>query len=155
MKVLIENEAGSPIKHLYDERTFELKSTRIVRRAYPFPYGFIIGTRSGDGMCLDCFLLTESVVPSGAILEVEPIGMFEQIEDGREDHNILAVRGGEFFEVTGEVQDRLKDFVLNVFGDVPGKRMTVGRFLGQEAALALIREATREARQCSNSNTAF
>jgi inorganic pyrophosphatase len=155
MKVLIENEAGSSIKHLYDERTFTLKSTRIVRCAYPFPYGFIIGTRSGDDMCLDCFLLTESVVRSGEILEVEPIGMFEQIEDDREDHNILAVRFGELFEVTLEVQERLRAFVLNVFADVPGKRMSVGRFLGKEAALALISTATQAAEHCSNSNTAF
>jgi hypothetical protein len=60
MKVLIENEAGSSTKHLYDEQTFQLKSTRTVQRPYPFPYGFIIGTQSGDGMCLDCFLLTRA-----------------------------------------------------------------------------------------------
>ena len=44
MKVLIENEAGSKVKHLYDEMTFKLMSTRKLQRAYPFPYGFVIGT---------------------------------------------------------------------------------------------------------------
>jgi|SRR5215471_9012554 len=138
MKVLIENETGSLIKHLYDERTFKLMSTRRVQRAYPFPYGFIIGTESGDGMCLDCFLLTRDAIDSGEIVEAEPIGMFEQIEDGKEDHNILAVPAGERFELTSEVQDALRDFVMNVFSDVPGKSMTVGRFLGKEEALSLI-----------------
>jgi inorganic pyrophosphatase len=138
MKVLIENEAGSLIKHLYDERTFKLMSTRRVQRAYPFPYGFIIGTESGDGMCLDCFLLTRDAITSGEIVEAEPIGMFEQIEDGKEDHNILAVPAGEQFELTAEVQDILRDFVMNVFADVPGKSMTVGRFLSKEEALSLI-----------------
>src|SRR5947208_1189948 len=47
MRVLIENEAGSRTKHLYDEQTFQLKSTRTVQHPYPFPYGFIIGTQSG------------------------------------------------------------------------------------------------------------
>jgi inorganic pyrophosphatase len=138
MKVLIENEAGSKIKYRYDECTFKLMATRKVQRAYPFPYGFVVGTRSGDGMCLDCFLLTHEDVPSGEMVEAEPIGMFEQTEDGKEDHNILAVRAGEKFDLTIPVQEALKDFVMNVFADVPGKSMAVGRFLGKEEALALI-----------------
>jgi inorganic pyrophosphatase len=138
LRVVIENEAGSATKHLYDERTLELKSTRTVRRPYPFPYGFIIGTHSGDGMCLDCFLLTNTVVRSGEIVDAEPIGMFEQIEDSQEDHNILAVPAGEHFEITAAVEEKLRDFVLNVFSDVPGKSMTVGRFLRKDAAMALI-----------------
>ncbi len=142
MKILIENEAGSKTKHLYDEQTLRLTSKRTVQRAYPFPYGFIIGTKSGDGMCLYCFLLTTDVIRSGEIVEAEPIGMFEQIEDDKEDHNILAVRAGERFEITPQVQKKLKDFVLNVFGDIPGKSMRVGRFLGKESALVVI-TATR------------
>ena len=142
MKVLIENEAGSLTKHFYDEVSFKLLKTKTVLRAYPFPYGFIIGTRSGDGMCLDCFLLTRDVIESGEVLDAEPIGMFEQIEDGEEDPKILAVRPGEHFELTPAVEHTFRDFVLNVFADVPGKRMSVGRFLGKEAALRLI-EASR------------
>jgi inorganic pyrophosphatase len=143
MKVLIENEAGSQTKHLYDEQTFVLKSTRIVQRAYPFPYGFIIGTQSGDGMCLDCFLLTRAVIRSGELLDAEPIGMFEQIEDDQEDHNILVTRPGELFELTVDVQNTLTDFVLNVFADVPGKSIRVGRFLGKEATLSLVASSAR------------
>jgi inorganic pyrophosphatase len=138
MKVLIENEAGSLIKHRYDECTFKLMATRRVQRAYPFPYGFVVGTRSGDGMCLDCFLLTSKAIASGEMIEAEPIGMFEQVEDGKEDHNILAVQAGEEFELDLAVEDVLRDFVMNVFADVPGKSMTVGRFLGRDDALALI-----------------
>jgi len=143
MRVLIENEAGSQTKHLYDEQSFKLLSTRTVRLAYPFPYGFIIGTRSGDRMALDCFLLTNGVIGSGEIVEAEPIGMFEQIEDDEQDHNILAVLFGESFDVTAQVQDTLRNFVLNVFADIPGKRMAVGRFLGRESALSLIAASTR------------
>jgi inorganic pyrophosphatase len=89
-------------------------------------------------MCLDCFVLTRDVIRSGELLDVEPIGMFEQIEDDQEDHNILAIRIGELFELTHDVQNELTDFVLNVFADVPGKSIRVGRFLGKEAALSLL-----------------
>ena len=66
------------------------------------------------------------------------IGMFEQIEDSREDHNILAVPTGGQFEITREIEDKLRNFVLYVFADVPGKSTRVGRFLGKEGALSLI-----------------
>jgi len=53
LRVFIENEAGSRRKNIYDERTVTYLRTVDVSRAYPFPYGFVIGTRSGD--CVDCF----------------------------------------------------------------------------------------------------
>jgi inorganic pyrophosphatase len=112
---------------------FELSCVRIL-----FPYGFILGTCSGDGMGLDCFLLTRSLLRSGKVVDADPIGMFEQIEDGQEDHNILAIPIGEWFDMTANIQDALRDFVVNVFADIPGKRITVGRFLGKDAALSLI-----------------
>ena len=55
--------------------------------------------------------------------------MFEQIEDEKEDHNILAVRTGQRFEVTTQVGNTLREFVLNVFVDVPGKSICVARLL--------------------------
>lgn len=145
MKIFIENEAGTNIKHLYDEQTFALRATRAVARAYPFPYGFVVGTQSGDGMCLDCFLLTRDDIPSGTVVEAEPIGVLEQIEDGQEDHNILAIQPGEHFELTSAVEAQLKTFVLNVFADVPGKRIAVGRLLDKPAALLLIAATRHEA----------
>ena len=58
-------------------------------------------------------------------MEAEPIGLFEQIEDDQEDHNILAVQRGERFDLTTDVQKELTDFVLNVFADVSRKRILV------------------------------
>ena len=88
-------------------------------------------------MCLDCFLLTQKTISSGEMIEAEPIGMFEQIENGKEDHNILAVQAGEEFELDLAIQDALRDFVMNVFAAFR-KSMTVGRFLGKDDAVALI-----------------
>lgn len=59
MKVFIENEAGSNQKNIYDEKTLEYKKTVTISRKYPYPYGFIIDTTSGDGDNLDVFIITE------------------------------------------------------------------------------------------------
>ena len=82
MQVFIENLAGSRRKNIYDERALRHLSTVDVSASYPYPYGFVIGTVSGDGDAVDCFVLTSEPLTAGTILECDPIGLLEQIEDG-------------------------------------------------------------------------
>jgi len=138
MKVFIENEAGSNRKNLFNEKTLEYKKTVEVSRKYPYPYGFVIETTSGDGDNLDCFVLTTRTLKTGDIVDAEPIGMFEQIEDGKEDHKILATINREDVSITEELKSVFKDFTENVFSHRPGKTISIGRFLGKEEAENLI-----------------
>ena len=80
IKVFIENEAGSNQKNIYNEKTLQYKKTVIVSRKYPYPYGFILNTTSGDGDNADCFILTDKKLKIGEIVERRPIAMMEQIE---------------------------------------------------------------------------
>lgn len=136
MKVFIENEAGSDQKNIYDEKTLEYKKTYTVSRKYPFAYGFILDTTSGDGDNLDCFIITGKELKTGQTIECEPIGIMEQFEDEdkKEDHNVLAKLNGEAVEITSEVQEKLTEFVLHVFDRKPEKIVKVGQFLGKEEA---------------------
>jgi len=104
MKVFIENEAGSNQKNLYNEKTLEYRQTVTVSRRYPYPYGFIMETTSGDGDNVDVFVLTDQPLKSGQMIECEPVGLMEQMEKSwdesqgeREevDHNVLAVLSGD------------------------------------------------------------
>lgn len=142
MRVFIENETGSNQKNIFDEKTLVYKKAYTVSRSYPFPYGFVIGTTSGDGDNLDCFVLTNQPLKSTDIVDVVPIGMFEQEEDGQQDHKVLAVLKGESREVDEKTRALLKDFVENVFAHKPSKKMAVGRFLGIKDAQALIMNST-------------
>jgi len=58
MRVFIENEAGSFVKHYHNEKTLEPGGESRVSRAYPFPYGFVLNTSAADGDNVDCFVLT-------------------------------------------------------------------------------------------------
>lgn len=142
MKVFIENEAGSNLKNLFNEDTLVFRKTVQVSADYPFPYGFILNTKSGDGDNLDCFILTNTPLESRKIIEVEPIGMFEEIEDGEEDPKILCVLKGESWEIDGELQQTFKDFTEKVFSHLPNKKKEIGRFLGKEEALKLIEKSS-------------
>lgn len=134
MEVFIENESGSNQKNLYNEKTLEYKKTVTVSRVYPYPYGFILNTTSGDGDNLDCFIITTKPLQRGSTMDCEPIALMEQIEDGKEDHNILAILTGEQAELNQEIKDVLTEFVSHVFDHREGKIVRVGVFLDKKAA---------------------
>jgi inorganic pyrophosphatase len=134
MKVFIENEAGSFVKHLHDEKTLKLEGTTRVSRAYPLPYGFVLDTSAEDGDNVDCFVLTARPLRSREIVDCEPVGLMEQIEDGQVDHKVLAVLPGEEVELDSKTRQSLIDFASHVFDHVPGKSMKVGEFGDRKAA---------------------
>jgi len=136
IKVFIENEAGSNQKNIYDEKTVT------VSRKYPYPYGFILNTTSGDGDNLDCFVLTEKKFKTGDIVECEPIGVLLQKEDNDEDNNILAVLKDEKIELNEKIKEKLNEFIKHVFDHLPGKKVEVGGFLEKEATINLIQKCT-------------
>lgn len=138
LRVFVENEAGANIKNVHDERTLQyLRSVQVARR-YPFPYGFLLDTLNDDGDNLDCYILTRRPLRRGEIIECQPIGLMEQMEAGEQDHNVLAVPSGEPLELTEEVCQELRQFVLHVFDNLEGRSVAVGRFLGVGAAWALV-----------------
>lgn len=134
IKVFIQNEARSNRKNYHNEKTLEYKETKLLSRAYPYPYGFILGTDASDGCNLDVFVISQRPFRTGQILECEVIGLMEQFEDGVDDHNILARCVDETALVTSEIQSLLTDFVLNVFRHVEGTQISVGQFLGVQEA---------------------
>jgi inorganic pyrophosphatase len=138
MRVFIENEAGSRRKNVYDERTLAHLRTVEVSAAYPFPYGFVLGTVSGDGDAVDCFVLTATTLASGTTVDCEPIALVEQIEDGEIDHKVLAVPRGAETRLDDAAVAAIRTFIAGVFAHVPGKRMDIGRVLDQSAAEAYL-----------------
>lgn len=137
--VFIQNEAGSKQKHRHDEKTLEFESVEVVSRPYPFPYGFVLGTTAEDGLNVDCFVITKQKLKSGQIVECESIGLMEQVDEGAEDHNVLARMPDEDVMITPHVEETLIDFVRNAFEHVPDKQVEPGRFLGGDAAAAHVR----------------
>ena len=135
VKVFIQNEAGSDQKQHHDEKTLEWRRAVTVSRAYPFPYGFIVGTTADDGCNVDCFVLTTQPLRTGDVVDCEVVGLMEQFEDGHTDHNVLVTVTGEPMTVTTAIQTTLTDFVQHVFDHIEGKQIRVGRFLGSEPAM--------------------
>jgi len=138
LKIFIQNEAGANQKHYHNEKTLEWLRSAEIARPYPFPYGFIIGTTSADGDNLDCFVITAQRLRTGQIVEGEAVGLMEQIEDGEDDHKVLARLCGEEVVIDANVRETLTDFVRQSFKQFAGMQVRVGEFVGREAAEATI-----------------
>lgn len=135
MHVLIQVEAGSCDKNIYNERALEYLETRHVSRPYPYPYGFIIGTSAADGDCVDCYLITSDKLTSDSIVECEPVGLLLQDEDGEVDHKVLAAIPGQNVVLGQELLQELQDFIYAIFARYPDMQVRVGPILSREAAL--------------------
>lgn len=102
LRAVIEISAGAADKREYDPATGTFpvnlrngKPRRIRFLPYPANYGFIPGTlmhkdQGGDGDAVDVFVIC-GALPSGTVIEVEPIGIIELLDAGERDDKLIAL----------------------------------------------------------------
>lgn len=91
--VLIETPKGSQNKYEYNEEVDEMELDWVFANDFrsPFNYGFIPGTKGGDGDHLDAFVISSQPMDIGTIVKCRAVGMIEQIDRGEKDNKILVV----------------------------------------------------------------
>ncbi len=133
LRAVIEIAAGTVDKRQYDPAagSFPVDSRngrprRIAFLPYPANYGFIPGTRmhrsqGGDGDAVDVFVLCEAL-PSGTVVEVEPIGIIELLDAGERDDKLVALpvdpalrtmEARDMHELPSAARDMLVTWLLN------------------------------------------
>ena len=136
--VFIENEAGTDLKHHYDEATLSVRRIERVGATYPFPYGFIPETLAPDGDAVDCFILTDRHLGTGATVEALPVAFIEQTEAGSIDHNVLAILPGESVGDLDAAVIRIVAFIRDFRAGDPDRVSHIGRTLPSDDAIAYI-----------------
>jgi inorganic pyrophosphatase len=95
--VVVETPRGSPNKVAWDPERGVMALTRILAAGMHFPceFGFVPGTRAGDGDPIDALLLLDAPTAPGVLVEARLVGVLtgEQTRDGRTMRNdrLLAV----------------------------------------------------------------
>ncbi len=138
LEVFIECEAGTRMKRRYDEETLECTEMFEVPADYPYPYGFVRGTRSEDGGGVDCYVITGMPLRAGQMVRCEPVGLMEQFEGEEIDHKVLARLAGEMPRVDEQVQRTLAEFTRRLCAPYPSLQVRGGRFLDRAQAEAYI-----------------
>lgn len=140
--VFVENPRGATTKIHHDEERLVPLFEEPVSWPYPYAYGFVIGVESGDGDCLDVFVVSASPIPTGTRLSCVAIALLEQWQNDNEDHDVIAVPVEEFSESAdidlGEVVRRIRVHMDEVFSHDPNRQLRVGELLPADRAEALI-----------------
>ena len=140
IQMLIQVAAGARDRRIYNERTLEYLGTRAGSQPYPYPYGFVVGTNAEDGVCVDCYLITNDKVDAGSLVECEPVGLLLQDEGEEMDHKVLAVLPGEGVEIGPVLLQELQEFIYSIFAGAD-VQIRVGPILPREAALDLLQNS--------------
>jgi inorganic pyrophosphatase len=102
LQAVVEIPAGTNQKYEYDKQAFQFKPDlrdgqprKVNFLPYPVNYGFVPSTkmdknRGGDGDPLDVLVLAEHI-PTGTVLEVQPIGLLLLKDLGEWDNKVLAI----------------------------------------------------------------
>jgi inorganic pyrophosphatase len=140
IKVVVQIEAGSCERWLFNEKTLEPKGKFLMRLPFPYPYGFVLGTSAADGDCVDCYIITKDKLMGGSIVDCEPVGLLEQDEDGEVDHKVLAALPGGDVVMDQKLLDELRSFIYELVSPYPDSHIQIGRILPQEVALKHLKE---------------
>ncbi|WP_434415970.1 inorganic diphosphatase [Nannocystis pusilla] len=149
---VIESPAGSRSKFKWDPalETFTLHKVLPAGMAFPLEFGFIPGTKGGDGDPLDALVLTDEPTFAGCLVRARLLGVMtaEQSVAGEEpvrnDRFLAVSAASRTYEQLRRVQDispralaDLEQFFVH-YNELEGRRFRVLGMLGPEAARSLV-----------------
>lgn len=152
IKVFIEIPEGSLVKYERDEETGMLMADRILHTpmAFPFNYGFVIGSHGQDGDPTDIVLLTSEKLVPGVGIKAQLIGMLEMEDEEGVDTKLIAVPVLKVDPINGKWQDitdvpehtknKIKHFFDHYKDLEPGKFVKTGKFLSRDEAAKVLAE---------------
>src|SRR5512135_507431 len=93
IEVVVEIPGGSRNKYEFDEHAGVFRLDRVLSSAvfYNFDYGFVEGTRAGDGDHTDALLLVDEPTFPGCRVYARPVGGLEMRDENGYDFKVLCV----------------------------------------------------------------
>lgn len=156
ISVIIETPAGSNQKFTFDSVEGRMKLNKILPSGmvFPFDFGFIPGTKGGDGDPLDVMVISETGTFPGCLVECRIIGAFvvqqSQIENSskmiRNDRLIAVPVQSVLYEHISSMGDLPKKFIAQLeaffvnYIEQEGKNIKIEKRISATQALKLIRQ---------------
>ena len=110
IEIVVEIPRGSRNKYEYDESSGVFRLDRVLSSAvfYNFDYGFVEGTRSGDGDHTDALLIIDEPTFTGCHVWARPIGGLEMRDEKGYDFKVLCVAIGDAHQQHIEQLDQVR-----------------------------------------------
>lgn len=153
--IIIETPKGCRNKYAYDEeaKAFRLKKILPAGAVFPFDFGFIPGTKGGDGDPLDVLVVMDEPAYPGCLVECRIIGALraKQTErDGKKEENdrlvAVSVVSTSYSEVhtlkdiNKKVLDEIEHFFIS-YNQQAGKKFEPQGWTNAREAMQIIKEA--------------
>lgn len=153
VNVFIEIPAGVSVKYELDKESGMIMVDRFLYTdmAYPFNYGFVPHTLSGDGDPLDVLVLTSKPVVPGVVIGAKVIGVLETEDESGPDSKVIAVpmektnpefgKYNDVSELPKAVTENIKHFFEHYKEKEPGKWVKVSGWKGKSEAIKAVNES--------------
>lgn len=153
VNVVIEIPLGSGVKYEYhhDVKTIVVDRFLYTAFTYPFNYGFIPQTWSGDEDALDIVVLSSQPVATGVIIECKLLGILATEDEEGVDAKLVAVPKSKIDPFMGNltsledlpdaVKNKIQHFYENYKSIEPGKWVKVTDWLPRQEAIRQVDEA--------------
>ena len=149
VEIVVEIPRGSRNKYEYDEEAQVFRLDRVLSSAvfYNFDYGFIEGTRAGDGDHTDALLVIDEPTFTGCHVWARPIGGLEMRDEKGFDFKVLCVALGDAHQQHIERLDQVRphrlveiEHFFQTYKALEDKAVDVVGWRDHEAALEVLRE---------------
>ncbi len=149
--VCVEISKNTNVKYEYDKKLNAMVCDRILYTpfSYPFNYGFIPGTLSGDGDPLDAVIFMEQQLIPGCFISCRIIGCLETKDEKGEDAKLIMVPSksvSPFESDINSIDDLPKVFMEKViyfyqhYKDLESKKVEIGNILNKEEAIKIYKK---------------
>ena len=150
IKVYIEIPEGSVVKYERDEETGMVMVDRILftPMAFPFNYGYVMGSKGQDGDPTDIVLLASARFVPGVGIKAKLIGMLEMEDEEGIDTKLIAVpvekvdplfgKWSNVTDIPEHTKNKIKHFFDHYKDLEPGKFVKTGKFLSAEEAAKVL-----------------
>jgi inorganic pyrophosphatase len=150
--VYIEIGKNTNIKYEFDHELNSLVCDRVLYTpfSFPFNYGFIPNTLSGDGDPLDAIVYMEESLIPGCYIKCRVIGCLETSDEKGEDCKLILVPSKKVSPTTNDINSILdlpKSFLEKVtyfyqhYKDLEKKQVTIGNLLDKKEAVEIYNRA--------------
>ena len=149
VEIVVEIPRGSRNKYEFDEETRVFRLDRVLSSAvfYNFDYGFIEGTRAGDGDHTDALLVIDEPTFTGCHVWARPIGGLEMRDEKGFDFKVLCVALGDMHQQHIERLEQVRPHRLveieqffNTYKALENKAVDVVGWRDHETAMQVLRD---------------
>jgi inorganic pyrophosphatase len=146
--VHIEISKNSTVKYEFDKELNALVCDRVLYGpfAFPFNYGYIPNTLSGDGDPLDAIVIMDQPLVPGSYIKCRVIGCLETEDEKGEDAKLILVPSKKVSPdqyAIESINDLPSTFLQKVvyfyqhYKDLEGKNVKIGKLLDKEEAFKI------------------